>query len=996
MANLSQHIAQLSPLKLALAAQQLQSTLGVLQAEPIAVIGVGCRFPQAAGPAAYWQLLRNGVDAISEVPGDRWDVEALYDPNPETAGTMYSRYGGFLGAVDGFDAEFFGIAPREAHSLDPQQRLLLEVAWEALEGANQVPETLYNSSTGVFVGICTSDYAKRLLSTNDLTQIDAYYGTGNALSVAAGRLSYALGLTGPCLSVDTACSSSLVSVHLACQSLRQRECRQALAGGVNLILSPENTVTFSRARMLAADGRCKTFDAAADGYVRGEGCGVVVLKRLSDAIADGDTILALIRGSAVNQDGPSGGLTVPNGPSQQAVIRQALAQGGVDPAQVSYIEAHGTGTALGDPIEVGALGAVFGASHTADAPLWMGSAKTNIGHLEGAAGIAGLIKVVLSLHHGQIPPHLHFQQPSPHIDWERLPVRVPTQPMPWPQPDQTIAGVSSFGFSGTNAHIVLEAAPRLPAMSSGSNPQPSAHLLPLAARSASALRQVIKTYRDWLLDQPSISLADLCFTAATGRSQFAHRLALTAVDLPDLLHQLQGLADAQSLDYPGSIPRQTPKLAFLFTGQGCQYPGMGRELYETQPVFRHHFDRCAAILESALDRSLVDLLYQDDATAWNQPLLVQPLLFAVEYALASLWQDWGIKPDAVLGHSLGEYVAACVAGVLSLEDGLTLLVKRAQLMETLAEPGTMAAVLADPTTVAAAIADYPDSLSLAALNGPNNSVIAGRRQDLEQVLDQLKAQGISSKFLDVSHGFHSPLLEPILDELEATARGMAVQSPQIPLVSNLTGQMVEADGAMDARYWRRHTREPVQFAEAIATLHRSGYTLFLEIGPQPVLSTLGKRCIDTSEVTWLPSLRRSQNPWRTLMSSLGQLYGQGVAIDWPQVYPADTHQKLSLPTYPFQRQRYWIDLPSASGPAAVPSAPASEAYALRWQPQAMAVAQHLSQSGPWLIWTEADDLWQSVAAAVQAQGGVPLRVTSEAEFAQLQPDHYQIAAGGDR
>ncbi|HIK46480.1 MAG TPA: type I polyketide synthase, partial [Leptolyngbyaceae cyanobacterium M65_K2018_010] len=698
---------------------------------------------------------------------------------------------------------------------------------------------------------------------------------------------------------------------LACQSLRQRECRLALAGGVNLMLSPENTITFSRARMLAPDGRCKTFDAAADGYVRGEGCGLVVLKRLADAIADGDSILALIRGSAVNQDGPSGGLTVPNGPSQQAVIRQALANAGVDPAQVNYIEAHGTGTALGDPIEVGALGAVFGPTHREETPLWIGSAKTNIGHLEGAAGIAGLIKVVLALQHGEIPPHLHFQQPSPHIPWSQLPLRVPTQLTPWPTGERRLAGVSSFGFSGTNAHVVLEAAPVLPNLAAEPGPQPSAQLFTLSAKSAAALDQFVGLYRDGLQAEPAVNLADLCFTANTGRTHFPYRLAWAATDLAHLLEQLQDQAETPNPVTPSPVPGHPPKLAFLFTGQGSQYPGMGRSLYETQPVFRDGLDRCAAIVQPYLERSLIDCLYQEDTLAdWRRPLVVQPLLFAVEYALATLWQSWGIQPDAVMGHSLGEYVAACVAGCLGLEESLTLLVERARLMEALVETGSMAAVFADPKTVAAAITQFADSLSLAALNGPNHTVIAGRRQALEAILDQFQAQGIESKSLEVSHGFHSPLLEPMLDQFEDQAQGITVQTPKIPLVSNLTGQFVTETQPLDAHYWRRHTREPVQFAQAIASLAQNGYALFLEVGPQPVLSGMGKHCLTKGTATWLPSLRRGQDPWLTLLTSLGQLYGQGFEINWSGLYAGQRPTKLSLPTYPFQRQRFWIDQPS--------------------------------------------------------------------------------------
>ncbi len=492
--NTTSEQTNLSPTKRALLAlKEMQSKLDALErakTEPIAIIGIGCRFPGGAdNPEAFWHLLRDGVNAITEVPSDRWDIDAYYDPDPDAPGKMYTRYGGFLGQVDTFDPQFFGISPREAVSLDPQQRLLLEVSWEALENANQVPEQLFSSSTGVFIGICANDYSKVLSRGMTQTPIDAYFGTGNALSVAAGRLSYTLGLTGPSMAVDTACSSSLVAVHLACQSLRSRECDLALVGGVNLLLAPEASINFSKARMMAADGRCKTFDAAADGYVRGEGCGVLVLKRLSAAVADADNILAVIRGSAVNQDGPSGGLTVPSGPSQQAVIRQALDNAGVKSSQVSYVEAHGTGTFLGDPIEVGALGAVFGKERPQDNRLVIGSVKTNIGHLEAAAGIAGLIKVVLSLQHEEIPPHLNFKQPNPHITWDELPAVIPTERMLWPSGERRrLAGVSSFSFSGTNAHIVLEEAPvSEPVQAEVERPL---HLLTLSAKTEEALKQL--------------------------------------------------------------------------------------------------------------------------------------------------------------------------------------------------------------------------------------------------------------------------------------------------------------------------------------------------------------------------------------------------------------------------------------------------------------------------------------------------------------------------
>src|SRR5215813_1325237 len=517
MSSSSRQTVSLSPTKRALLAlQEMQSKLDAMErakVEPLAIVGIGCRFPGGVNNVdTFWKLLQDGVDAITEVPPDRWDIDAYYDPDPDAPGKMSTRYGGFLGPVDTFDALFFGITPREAVSLDPQQRLLLEASWEALEHANQAAERLFKSSTGVFFGISSSDYSRVVLQSGELSRIDAYFGSGNALSTAAGRLSYTLGLTGPSLAVDTACSSSLVSVHLACQSLRLRECDLALAGGVQLHLAPEASICFSKARMLSADGRCKTFDAAADGYVRGEGCGVIVIKRLSDAIADGDNVLALIRGTGVNQDGPSGGLTVPSGPSQEAVIRQALANGGVEPSQISYIEAHGTGTALGDPIEVGALGTVFGRERPQYAPLVIGSVKTNFGHLEAAAGIAGLIKTVLALQHGEIPSHLHFKQPNAHIPWDKLPVVVPTQRMSWPSGERPrLAGVSSFSFSGTNAHVVLEEAP-IPEPVHLDVERPL-HLLTLSAKTDAALSQLAGQYAHHLAASSSLPLGDLCFTA---------------------------------------------------------------------------------------------------------------------------------------------------------------------------------------------------------------------------------------------------------------------------------------------------------------------------------------------------------------------------------------------------------------------------------------------------------------------------------------------------
>ena len=655
MKNTPEPSDNLSRLKRALLAlKRMQSRLDDLtlsRTEPIAIIGMGCRFPGGANdPESFWRLMHEGVDAITEVPADRWDIDHYYDPDPHTAGKMYTRHGGFLDRVDLFDPQFFGISPREASSLDPQQRLLLEVTWEALEHAGLSPERLAGSSTGVFIGISSNDFSQVALS-REPAEIDHYMGSGVAHSVASGRLSYILGLKGPSLSLDTACSSSLVAVHLACQSLRDGECDLALAEGVNLLFAPEVSISHSRAQMLAPDGRCKAFDAAADGFVRAEGCGVIVLKRLSNAAADGDNILALIRGSAVNHDGRTSGLTVPNGPSQQAVISKALANAGVEPHQVSYVETHGTGTSLGDPIEAGALGAALGLERPKDRPVKIGSVKTNIGHLEAAAGIAGLIKVVLALRHEEIPPHLHLTQPNPLIAWSELPLEVPTGGTAWPSgKEPRIAGVSSFGFSGTNAHVVLEEAPAAqPAQTEVDRPL---HVLTLSAKSGEALSQLAGRYQKHLAANPAGSLADICSTANAGRAHFFHRLAVVSASSGELREKLTAWGagrDAAGL-YQGRAPVGVqPRVAFLFTGQGSQYKNMGRELYETQPAFRNTLDQCDEILRPLLERSLLDVLYHDSTGALDQTAYTQPALFSLEYSLARLWMAWGIRP----GHSPG-------------------------------------------------------------------------------------------------------------------------------------------------------------------------------------------------------------------------------------------------------------------------------------------------------------------------------------------------------
>lgn len=874
--------------------------------EPIAMIGMGCRFPGAHNPDELWQLLRDGVDAIATIPSDRWDADAFYDPEPATPGKMNTRWGGFLDQVDQFDAGFFGITRREAERMDPQQRLFLETSWEALEQAGIAPDQLSGSATGVFVGIASINYDQFLFKgVQDLATITAYDGVGTTLSLAANRLSYLLNLRGPSLAIETACSSSLVAVHLACQSLRSQETNLCIVGGANLILSPELHITFSQARMMAPDGRCKTFDARADGYVRGEGCGAVVLKRLSDAIADQDPIWAVIRGSAVNQDGLSNGITAPNGPSQQMVIRQALDNAGVTPDQISYVEAHGTGTALGDPIEFRSLKSVLMKDRQADQPCWLGSVKTNFGHLEGAAGIAGLIKTALSLKHQTIPPHLHFQELNPYISFKGTTFEIPTTPQVWTVTDRRFAGVSAFSFGGTNCHLVLEEAP--PVVPRQSTPEMPWHLLTLSAKSDQGLQQLAAQYA--APATTTESLADLCCTVHQGRTHFDHRLTVIADSSTALTEQLQAFTSghaSSTVKVNQTGGKKRPKIAFLFTGQGSQYIGMGRQLYESQPVFRAAFDRCDTILQSYLPRSIRDIVYAETDPLLDQTAYTQPALFALEYALAQLWQSWGIQPAAVMGHSVGEYVAACIAGVFSLEDGLMLIAERARLMQALPAEGAMVAIFASEPEVRTVIqGEY--GVAIAAINTPTLTVIAGRRPALNRVMDRLNQQGIKTKALQVSHAFHSPLMEPMVMDFLTVAQHVTYARPQLTLISNVTGELASTEIA-SSDYWGCHILHPVRFAESLAKLASQGYQTLIEIGPKPTLSAMGQQCLPPLEhptVHFLPSLRPGTEDWQQLLTSLSELYLLGVPIDWSGFHQPYDHRRQPLPTYPWQRQRYW-------------------------------------------------------------------------------------------
>ncbi|MCA2242466.1 SDR family NAD(P)-dependent oxidoreductase [Mycobacterium sp. WUMAC-067] len=892
--------------------------------EPIAIVAVSCRFPGAPDPEAFWEVLSGGVDAIREVPEDRFDIDEFYDPDPDAAGKTYTRFGGFLEGIDGFDPEFFGISPREAVWIEPQQRLMLETVWEGLERAGYAPAALRGSRTGVFVGVAANEYA-HLLSSESIDKIEPHFITGNALNAISGRVAFALGFEGPAVAIDTACSSALVAVHQACQALHSGDCDMALAGGVNVLLSPVTVVAASRARMLSPVGRCKTFDASADGYVRSEGCGILVLKRLSDAERDGDRICAVIPSSAVNQDGASSGLTVPNGGAQQRLIGSALARAGLTGGDVDYLEAHGTGTPLGDPIEVQAAAAAYGDSRDADRPLLMGSVKTNIGHTESASGAAGLIKVVLSLQHEVLPQSLHFEEPSPHIPWDSLPVRVVDAAMPWlPNGRPRRAGVSSFGFTGTNAHVLVEEAPastdRRVADDDASASEAragQARVLALSARSPEALVALTRRYQDWLTAHPDVDLAEVCLTAGTGRSHFEHRAALVVDSVEGAREALAELAENRLR--PGVVRGEHthhPTTAWLFTGQGSQYPGMARELFDSEPVFAETVTRCADAVSDILPRPLLEVLFATDRETGGEAgerlrhtSFAQPALFAVEMGLARLWQSWGIQPDVVLGHSVGQYAAACVAGVFSLEDGARLMAERGRMFGSLPEGGRMVAVFADAKHVEQAAGEFP-RVSVGAYNGPN-TVLSGPGEDLEQIVAKCGDEGIRCTWLQTSHAFHSELLDPVLDEFESYAAQFRFAAPTMPLVCNRTGAVLTAQTPLDAQYWRRHSRQPVQFAESVRTVAALGCSVLMEIGPQPVLSGAAVQVWPEhlSAPRAIVSLRKGVSDRRQIADALAAAYVGGLRPDFAALQ-GQPRRRLELPTYPFQRRRFW---PKTSG-----------------------------------------------------------------------------------
>lgn len=865
--------------------------------DPIVIVGMACRFPGGANDLeSFWQLLEQGKDAVREIPGDRWDIKAWYHPDPDVPGKIYSLYGAFLEKIDQFDADFFGILPREAIAIDPQQRLLLETTWQALESAGQNPQQLRNSKTGVFVGAMTQDYAQLSYAPE---AINAYTGSGTSVSVAAGRLSYVFGLQGPSMTIDTACSSSLVAVHLACNALRNSECDIALAGGVNVILTPIISLIESRAQMLAPDGRCKTFDASANGMVRGEGCGIIVLKRLSQAVKNGDRILARVYGTAVNHDGPSSGLTVPNGDAQEKLLHQALNAAKLKPEQIDFIEAHGTGTAIGDPIELESMAAVF-ANRPQNRPLIIGSVKTNLGHLEGAAGIAGLIKTVLALQHHKIPPHLHFEKPNPRFDWSSHIFEVPVHGKNWhPSERERIAGVSSFGFSGTNAHIIVGEIASTYSQKSDNQ----LYILPLSARCEKSLKELVKTYQSALTE--SVNLADACFTASTGRANFRHRLCILADSITTAKKAFADFLEGENSDHiitPIASETQS-NIAFLFSGQGSQYSGMGKTLYNKEPVFKNTLDICDKILQPILGTSLLDLIFElQNSDLLEQTQITQPALFSLEYALAKLWQSWGIQPSALLGHSIGEYVAACLAGVFSLEDALQLVTQRGRLMGELPHNGAMAAIYADYETVAAYIAPYGSQVNIAAANGAI-TVISGLNKIVDQLEKLFIEQSYKTRRLAVSHAFHSALMEPILNEFAEVLNKISFHEPSLTIISNVTGKPIGKEIATPD-YWLRHLRSTVHFGKGFQFLIDSAYRCFIELGAKPVLLGMARLNSQLKEVLWLPSIVPAKDEQAQMYRSLATLFVNGYSIEWTEVFKQGT--RIDLPTYPFQRERYWL------------------------------------------------------------------------------------------
>jgi pimaricinolide synthase PimS1 len=908
--------------------------------DPVAIVGMGCRYPGGVdSPRALWQALAAGVDAITPFPEDRgWEIDAVYHPDPDHLGTSYTRSGGFLEDPAGFDAAFFGIGPTEALAMGPQQRLLLEVCWEALESANVDPRALQGSDTGTFAGICFSDYGTGQFGSAP-EDVKGYIGTGNVESVASGRIAYTLGLEGPAMTVNTACSSSLVALHLACGALRAGECSLALVGGATVMATPGMFVDFSRQRGLAADGRCKPFAEGADGVGWGEGAGMLVLERLSDARRNGHPVWAVVRGSAVNQDGASNGLTAPNGPAQQRVILQALANAGLSPSEVDAVEAHGTGTTLGDPIEAHALLATYGQDRLAGRPLWLGSIKSNIGHTQAAAGVAGVIKMVMALRQEMLPRTLHADRPSPHVDWACGDVRLLSEPSRWSRNGTPRrAGVSSFGLSGTNAHVILEEAPEPEVPSEGPGAVLGVLPWPLSAASEEALSAQASRLHAHAASEPAIAVADAGLTLS-GRAALDRRAVVLGDGRDAMLAGLEALREGHPA--PGVIEgvagQGIERLAFMFSGQGSQRVGMGMELYEALPVFAQAFDEACMHLNPHLERSLQELVGSEEdspeALLLDNTMFAQPALFALEIALSALLESWGVRPHYVIGHSVGELAAACAAGVFSLHDGCRLVAARGRLMAELPAGGAMVAVQASEGEIAESLADTDERVALAAVNGPRSVVVSGEQDDVLALAAAWRERGRKTSRLRVSHAFHSARMDGMLGRYGEVAREVAFAAPEIPVISNVTGEPISAERIASAEYWVEHARGTVRFAEGVRWLRDHGAQGFLELGPDGVLSAMAQECLAAErdrvpgEPGWagedsvgdesrgggqdslvaVPALRGKRPQAESLLAALAGLWVAGAPVDWSRAFEGSRAKPVELPTYAFQRRRYWLD-----------------------------------------------------------------------------------------
>jgi acyl transferase domain-containing protein/acyl-CoA synthetase (AMP-forming)/AMP-acid ligase II/surfactin synthase thioesterase subunit/acyl carrier protein len=958
--------------------------------EPVAIVGMACRFPGADDPEEFWRALAAGTDLITEVPPERWDAGAYYDPRVAMPGKMNTRWGGFIAGADLFDATFFGIAAHEAVEMDPQQRLLLETAWRAFEHAGIASDALAGSVTGVFVGISTNDYLQlQIAQDHSIERFNAYSGLGSATSIAANRLSYAFDLRGPSMAVDTACSSSLTAIHLAVQSVRNGECTQAIAGGVSLMLSPGTTVALSQFGMMAPDGRCKVFDQSADGYVRSEGCGLIVLKRLSDARRDGDRVLAVVRGSALAQDGRTPGITAPNADAQARLIRAALADAGTEPAQVTYVEAHGTGTPTGDPAEMQEIKRVYG--FAPGLRCHVGSVKANAGHLEAAAGVASTIKTVQALRHGAIAPHLHLRELNDRIDLSGSRLRIPDRLVEWrTNAEQRVAAVSSFGFGGALAHLVLEAAPADAATRAESG---GPWLVPLSANDGDALASYAGALRAALARPGAPHVADVSHTLGVRRTHFGSRAFVVARDTADLAQRLVNVAPHDIAPAHG--------VAFLFSGQGSQWAGMGRGLHARFPAFRSAFDRCAEAFAAASPDAppLADVAFDDDGTRLETAALLQPALFALEYALAALWRSFGVVPAAVIGHSLGEIVAATVAGCVDVEDAVALVAVRGALMQTIAERGAMAAVRASVADVERLLAAWRlDRVEIAAVNGAHNVVLAGPAAAVADAVERLAAERIAARALRTPQAFHSPLMDGVLDEFERAAERAVWRVPSIPLISNVTGEPLA--GAPGAAYWRTHVRARVRFTDGLAALAARGITHAVEIGPGETLAQLAREArADGEPLVALPSLVRGTDEADAVLTAAGALYCAHVPLDWNGVQGDESGAPPrrvvgELPGHPYRRQRYWFDdgaAPEQRATAALAHEPARAAqrewrYDVAWQPTDVrgdAAAAVDDADRNWIVVGDGRGLGAALAARLTTRGRKAYHVLPSAEHAKL-------------